>query len=498
MLPMTLGGLLCAALGARREACDRDRRRLAGVSRRRRDRCLAVLGGRCAPRRRTARTTAIRSPWRAARRSRRGTGGDRRRRLETAERRRRDRARRVAHDRELGGGSRRAHPLRDAHAPVEAPGAGSIAIETFRAALGGSPGGRGGATMGRREGRDARGRRLPALGPRRASARLRRPGGDRRRARRLDAGEGRNAPRSARSARRARRGRRRRERCPHGVPRVVRRRRPRRCSSRSTRATSRRSQRLPRETVLALLTRDGPPARVKTRSTSRRRSRRDARSAAGGAPTRSGCTPRSTTGRRRARRLGDARRSRSRRRTAAWLRSIASSDPARTARGGRRSSSDLVAYVPAFRGAVPRLAPRPGRRRSAESRLPVERAYRPRRSRGSPHSRSPGRPGDDDVTLALGAAPLPLLAPPLPGSTLGDDPAMRALSIRSVDVSTAIVAQPGEPRRDARRPGGVVVAWGARPDAAGQPALWGSATASGYVASLPGAVVLLTMLRAGT
>jgi hypothetical protein len=85
--------------------------------------------------------------------------------------------------------------------------------------------------------------------------------------------------------------------------------------------------------------------------------------------------------------------------------------------------------------------------------------------------------GQADLKLALGPAPLPLLAPAGPGSTLTDDPAMHAL-LGSIDrVSTAILAQPGR-TPGCTATGALVVAWGTRPDALGQPALWGMASTS--------------------
>jgi hypothetical protein len=80
--------------------------------------------------------------------------------------------------------------------------------------------------------------------------------------------------------------------------------------------------------------------------------------------------------------------------------------------------------------------------------------------------------GEADLKLALAAEPLPLLAPPLPGETLGDDPTLRPLLASMGDVAGAIVAQPGR-SPGCTAAGGLVFAWGARADGAGAQVLRG-------------------------
>jgi hypothetical protein len=166
---------------------------------------------------------------------------------------------------------------------------------------------------------------------------------------------------------------------------------------------------------------------------------------------------------------------------------IASSDPARTARA-LREAAELVAHVPAIHDPFEAWLRAPG----AESARVAARST-PDVTLGAAMVPGGGEastatfttaspfslvwaPGPTDVRIALGAAPLPLLAPPLPGGALGDDPAMRAALGSIGSASAAIVAQPGSSLGCS--PGSAVVAWGARPDAKGQAALWGTAVVS--------------------
>jgi hypothetical protein len=87
-----------------------------------------------------------------------------------------------------------------------------------------------------------------------------------------------------------------------------------------------------------------------------------------------------------------------------------------------------------------------------------------------------------ELKLALGAAPLPWIAPALSGGTLGDDPAFGAILAAIGPVAGAIVAQPGR-SPGCTATGGVVAAWGTRPTrsvGAGQAeqALWATLVAS--------------------
>ena len=166
---------------------------------------------------------------------------------------------------------------------------------------------------------------------------------------------------------------------------------------------------------------------------------------------------------------------------------IASSNPARTARA-LREAAELVAHVPAIHDPFEAWLRAPGAasaRAAGRSRPDVTlgvamvpgggEASTATFMTASPFSLV-WAPGPTDVRIALGAAPLPLLAPPLPGGALGDDPAMRAVLGSIGSASAAIVAQPGSSLGCS--PGSAVVAWGARPDAKGQAALWGTAVVS--------------------
>jgi hypothetical protein len=86
-------------------------------------------------------------------------------------------------------------------------------------------------------------------------------------------------------------------------------------------------------------------------------------------------------------------------------------------------------------------------------------------------------PGTGDVKIALAEAPLALLSPSLPGRTLGDDPAMRALMNALGEVAGAVVLQPGLAPACDHAPGGVALAWGRR-DVNGAASMWGEAIAS--------------------
>ena len=89
---------------------------------------------------------------------------------------------------------------------------------------------------------------------------------------------------------------------------------------------------------------------------------------------------------------------------------------------------------------------------------------------------------DADVKLSLGTAPLPFLAPALPGTTLADDPELRALFASLGPVAGAVVVQP-QRLPGCVATGGAVVAWGTRPSSPGaasgsKDALWATLAAS--------------------
>jgi len=103
-------------------------------------------------------------------------------------------------------------------------------------------------------------------------------------------------------------------------------------------------------------------------------------------------------------------------------------------------------------------------------------------ARGAPNATAPKyvvawKPGASDVQIAVSEAPLGLLSPSLPGRTLGDDPAMRALLDTLGDVAGALVLQPSRSPACAGAPGGVALGWGRR-DSNGAAAMWGEAVAS--------------------
>jgi hypothetical protein len=88
--------------------------------------------------------------------------------------------------------------------------------------------------------------------------------------------------------------------------------------------------------------------------------------------------------------------------------------------------------------------------------------------------------GTSDVQVALAEAPLPLLAPPAAGGTLGDDPVMRTLLTPLGLVGGLLFAQPGRLPGCAGLGGGVAFAWGIRSgeSSRGTAALWGQLAAS--------------------
>jgi hypothetical protein len=147
---------------------------------------------------------------------------------------------------------------------------------------------------------------------------------------------------------------------------------------------------------------------------------------------------------------------------------VASSDPARSARGVREAV-ELAAHVPAFRDPLEGWA--------GSHALTIGPAGPPasaavttaRFATGSPFMLA-WAPGQTDLRLALGEAPFPLLQEPRAGAALGDDPAIRALLASLGDVSTAIVAQPGR-APGCTAAGGMVLAWGSRKDPGGQVSL---------------------------
>jgi hypothetical protein len=160
---------------------------------------------------------------------------------------------------------------------------------------------------------------------------------------------------------------------------------------------------------------------------------------------------------------------------------VATSDPARASRGVREAL-DLLAHVPAIRepfGAWLHVrdiklggADLPGGGRASVASFttdqpsPFALAWTP----ASPAASAALHPGDaGDLKLALGAAPLPLIAPVQPGGTLGP-------------VAGAIVAQPGR-SPGCNATGGIVLAWGTRAGQAGQAgqadlSLWATVAAS--------------------
>ena len=160
-------------------------------------------------------------------------------------------------------------------------------------------------------------------------------------------------------------------------------------------------------------------------------------------------------------------------------------DPARAARAVHEGV-DAFAHVPALReplatwlgqrdvvfgtGDVPgdgraqtaTLAPLPSPGAAAKLASPYSLAW---------------RAGTNDVQIALADAPLPLLSPPLPGRTLGDDPAVRALIDALGEVAGAVVVQPSRAPACEHDPGGLALAWGRR-DVSGTASMWGEAVAS--------------------
>ena len=170
---------------------------------------------------------------------------------------------------------------------------------------------------------------------------------------------------------------------------------------------------------------------------------------------------------------------------------VAAADPARASRAVREAV-DLLAHVPAIHeplGAwlhvrdVTLSSPDvPGGGRASMATFATEKPTsgvdRSARGADSPSSFALAwEPASSDLKLALATTPLPLLASPLPGTTLGDDPAIRAaLAAVGGPVAGAIVAQPGR-SPGCSATGGIVVAWGQRPEGGGQ-ALWGTVVAS--------------------
>ena len=170
-------------------------------------------------------------------------------------------------------------------------------------------------------------------------------------------------------------------------------------------------------------------------------------------------------------------------------------DPARAARGVREAV-ELFAHVPAIHEPLGEwlharsvtfstaVVPSGGRASVAtflsDQSPPVLLAWTP----GAPESSDGAAPAD--VKLALGAAPLPLLAPALPGTTLGDDPELHAALGAVGPVAGALVLQPSR-SPGCNATGGVLLAWGTRPAAtapggetanAAPAALWATIVAS--------------------
>jgi len=178
---------------------------------------------------------------------------------------------------------------------------------------------------------------------------------------------------------------------------------------------------------------------------------------------------------------------------------IAASDPGRLARSVREAL-ELYAHVPAIHdpvggwlhahsvsfgaGSVPGGGHAAVATFKTDDPSPLLLAWTPSPA-DSPATSKPG-----DVKLALGVTPLPLLAPSLPGATLGDDPELRAAIASVGSVAGAVLVQPSRiPGCSAT--GGILLAWGTRPAAAsvpaqasahggpdGQDALWATLVAS--------------------
>jgi hypothetical protein len=159
----------------------------------------------------------------------------------------------------------------------------------------------------------------------------------------------------------------------------------------------------------------------------------------------------------------------------ALIADVASSDPPRAARA-LRDGLDLAAHAPALRDPLEAWTAMHGLTLGATDGPGGLHAATASFARGAPLQLA-WAPARAEMRLALGTAPVPLLSTPPDGGTLGDDPAMHALLTSLGDVSASLVVQ-------ARRvpgcsgPGGIALAWGARKDALGQPALWAKLSAS--------------------
>ena len=158
-------------------------------------------------------------------------------------------------------------------------------------------------------------------------------------------------------------------------------------------------------------------------------------------------------------------------------------DPARASRAVHEAV-DAIAHVPAFREPLAMwLGARdvvlgtgdvPGDGRASTAALAPMPSHAPA---PTPAYSLAWRSGTDDVKVALAESPLALLSPSLPGRTLGDDPAIRALIDALGEVAGALVLQPSRAPACDREPGGVALAWGRR-DVNGAASMWGEAIAS--------------------
>jgi hypothetical protein len=172
------------------------------------------------------------------------------------------------------------------------------------------------------------------------------------------------------------------------------------------------------------------------------------------------------------------------------LADVAANDPARASRAVREGI-DLLAHVPAMSEPFEALfhvhratlstpeVPGGGRASMAtfatEASSPLSLAWLPGASRPAPGQSQSPQPGD--LKLALGSAPLSLLAPPPPRGAAGDDALVRAALGSVGPVAVALLVQPGRlPGCSAT--GAIVAAWGVRPGAQGGKELWGTLVAS--------------------
>jgi len=172
---------------------------------------------------------------------------------------------------------------------------------------------------------------------------------------------------------------------------------------------------------------------------------------------------------------------------------VAATDPARASRSVREAI-EVYAHVPAIheplsdwlhaRAVTFGAGAIPGGGRASTATFKTDQGSPLAIAWTSSPAEAPGPPEAGDVKLALGVAPLPLLAPAMPGATLADDPELRAAFGSLGSVAGAIVVQPSRiPGCTAT--GGILFAWGTRPAGgaaapgeARKDALWATLVAS--------------------